>query len=169
MKPVSASSTFASAAHIVLPNNTNTLGNLMGGQLLNWLDVIGAISAHRACRRVVVTASVGKVAFQKAIKLGDIVTIEAKVSRAFTSSMEVVMDVWVEDHVSGEKRMHNEAIYTFVAVDQIGRPIEVPELIPETDQEKERFEGALRRRQLNLIMAGKMDPKDAIELKSLFE
>ena len=169
MKPVKAASTFASATHIVLPNNTNTLGNLMGGQLLNWLDVIGAISAHRHCRRVVVTASVGKVAFQKPIRLGDIVTLEAKVSRAFTSSMEVVMDVWVEDHITGEKRRHNEAIYTFVAVDQIGRSIEVPELIPESVQEKERFEGALRRRQLNLIMAGKLDANDAPELKSLFD
>jgi acyl-CoA hydrolase len=169
MKSVTAKSTFASATHIVLPNNTNTLGNLMGGQLLNWLDVIGAISAHRHCRRVVVTASVGKVAFQKPIKLGDIVTIEAQVSRAFTSSMEVIMDVWVEDHITGEKKRHNEATYTFVAVDQIGRPIEVPELLPESEQEKERFNGALRRRQLNLIMAGKMAAKDAIELKSLFE
>ena len=169
MKSVTAKSTFASATHIVLPNNTNTLGNLMGGQLLNWLDVIGAISAHRHCRRVVVTASVGKVAFQKPIKLGDIVTLEAQVSRAFTSSMEVVMDVWVEDHITGEKKRHNEAIYTFVAVDQIGQPIEVPELLPESKQEKERFDGALRRRQLNLIMAGKMAAKEAIELKSLFE
>ena len=141
----------------------------MGGQLLNWLDVIGAISAHRHCRRVVVTASVGKVAFQKPIKLGDIVTLEAQVSRAFTSSMEVVMDVWVEDHITGDKKRHNEAIFTFVAVDQIGRPIEVPELIPESDQERERFKGALRRRQLNLIMAGKMSAKDAFELKSLFQ
>ena len=109
------------------------------------------------------------VAFQKPIKLGDIVTLEAQVSRAFTSSMEVVMDVWVEDHISGDKKRHNEAIFTFVAVDQIGRPIEVPELMPESDQEKERFEGALRRRQLNLIMAGKMAAKDAVELKSLFQ
>ena len=96
-------------------------------------------------------------------------TLEAQVSRAFTSSMEVVMDVWVEDHISGDKKRHNEAIFTFVAVDQIGRPIEVPELMPESDQEKERFEGALRRRQLNLIMAGKMAAKDAVELKSLFQ
>jgi acyl-CoA hydrolase len=169
MKSVTAKSTFASAAHIVLPNNTNTLGNLMGGQLLNWLDVIGAISAHRHCRRVVVTASVGKVAFKKPIKLGDIVTLEAQVSRSFKSSMEVVMDVWVEDHITGDKKRHNEAIYTFVAVDQIGRPIEVPELIPESDQEIDRYDGALRRRQLNLIMAGKMSAKDASELKSLFE
>ena len=168
MKSVKAKNTFASATHIVLPNNTNTLGNLMGGQLLNWLDVIGAISAHRHCRRVVVTASVGKVAFQKPIKLGDIVTLEAQVSRAFTSSMEVIMDVWVEDHITGEKKRHNEATYTFVAVHQIGRPIEVPELIPESKQEKDRFVGALRRRQLNLIMAGKMAASEATELKSLF-
>ena len=154
---------------IVLPNDTNTLGNLFGGQLLAWMDEIASVSAHRHCRRVVVTASVGKVAFQKPIKLGDIVTLEAKVSRAFTSSMEVVMDVWVEDHITGDKKRHNEAIFTFVAVDQIGRPIEVPELIPESDQEKERYDGALRRRQLNLIMAGKMSAKDAVELKSLFE
>ena len=83
--------------------------------------------------------------------------------------MEDVMDVWVEDHISGDKKRHNEAIFTFVAVDQIGRPIEVPELMPESDQEKERFEGALRRRQLNLITAGKMAAKDAVELKSLFQ
>lgn len=169
MKTVTAKETFASASHIVLPNDTNTLGNLMGGQLLNWLDIIGAISAHRHCRRVVVTASVGKVAFQKPIRLGDIVTIEAKVSRAFTSSMEVVMDVWVEDHMTGNKVMHNDAIYTFVAVDQIGRSIEVPELVPETEDEQERFAAALRRRQLNLLMAGKINADQAPELKALFE
>lgn len=168
MKSITAKETFASSSHLVLPNDTNTLGNLMGGQLLNWLDVIGAISAHRHCRRVVVTASVGKVAFQKPIALGDIVTIEAKVSRAFTSSMEVVMDVWVENHMTGKKVMHNNAIYTFVAVDQIGRPIEVPALVPETDQEIERFDAALRTRQLSLLMAGKIKASEAKELKALF-
>ncbi len=169
MKSITAKETFASSSHIVLPNDTNTLGNLMGGQLLNWLDVIGAICAHRHCRRVVVTASVGKVAFQKPISLGDIVTIEAKVSRAFTSSMEVVMDVFVENHMTGKKTVHNEAIYTFVAVDQIGRPIEVPALLPESDEEIERYEAALRRRQLNLLMAGKIKANEAEELKAFFE
>lgn len=169
MKSITAKETFASSSHIVLPNDTNTLGNLMGGQLLNWLDVIGAISAHRHCRRVVVTASVGKVAFQKPIALGDIVTIEAKVSRAFTSSMEVVMDVWVENHMTGNKVMHNNAIYTFVAVDQIGRPIEVPALVPETEQEIERYDAALRTRQINLLMAGKIKSDEATELKALFD
>jgi acyl-CoA hydrolase len=100
--------------------------------------------------------------------LADVVTLEAKVSRAFSSSMEVFIDVFVENHIDGKKEKSNEAIYTFVAVDQLGNPIHVPELIPETEEEKERFDGALRRRQLSLILAGKMKPEDANELKALF-
>ncbi len=163
-----ASETEAMGTHLVLPNDTNTLGNLMGGKLLHWMDITSAISAHRHCRRVVVTASVNNVSFSQPIKLGDIVTIEAKVSRAFTSSMEVFMNVWVEHHTTGKKIKCNEAIYTFVAVDQVGSPIQVPKLIAETDEEKSRYEGALRRKQLSLILAGKMDPADATELKALF-
>lgn len=164
-----ARETFATTSKIILPNDTNTLGNLMGGQLLNWMDIGAAISAQRHCRRVVVTAAVNNVAFNKAIKLGDILTIESKVSRSFGSSMEVFLDVYVENHRTGKRTKCNEAIYTFVAVDQVGQPIRVPELIPETDLEKERYDGALRRRQLGLILAKKMDPKDATELKALFE
>jgi acyl-CoA hydrolase len=158
----------AISSEIVLPNDTNTLGNLMGGRLLHWMDIISAISAQRFCKRIVVTASVNHVSFDKAIRLGDIVTLEAHVSRSFTSSMEVFIDVWVENHTTGERVRHNEAIYTFVAVDQLGNPIAVPEAIPETEQEKKRFIGALRRRQLALILAGKMNPEDATELKALF-
>jgi acyl-CoA hydrolase len=169
MIPVKASQTLASSSHIVLPNDTNTLGNLMGGQLLHWMDIIAAISAHRHCKRVVVTASVGNVSFKKPIKLGDIVTLEAKVSRSFTTSMEVVIDVSIESQASGEKSISNQAMFTFVAVDQIGKAIEVPELIPESEQEKKLYDGALRRRQLNLILAGKMDAHDANELKALFQ
>ena len=168
-KKVKASETVATTTHMVLPENTNTLGNLMGGQLLNWMDVTSAISAHRHCRRIVVTAAVNNVSFQHPIKLGDIVTIEAKVSRAFSSSMEVFMEVFVENHSTGEKTRCNEAMYSFVAVDQIGNPIPVPELVPEKDEEKIRFEGALRRRQLRLILAGKLKPENATELKKLFE
>lgn len=164
-----AHETFASTSKIILPNDTNTLGNLMGGQLLNWMDINAAISAQRHCRRVVVTAAVNNVSFNKAIKLGDILTIESKVSRSFGSSMEVFLDVSVEDHRTGKRTKCNEAIYTFVAVDQVGHPIHVPDLIPESDLEKERYDGALRRRQLGLILAKKMDPKDATELKALFE
>src|SRR5436190_5695662 len=154
---------------LVLPNDTNTLGNLMGGRLLHWMDIASAISAHRHCGRIVVTASVNNVSFNQPIRLGEIVTINAKVSRAFNSSMEVFLDVWVENNATGEKKKCNEAIYTFVAVDQLGSPITVPELIPETEEEKKRYDGALRRRQLSLILAGKMQPKDATELKALFE
>src|ERR1043165_4206235 len=149
---------------MVLPNDTNTLGNLFGGQLLQWMDIVASISAHRHCKRVVVTASVNNVAFTNPINHASIVTLEAKVSRAFTTSMEIFIDVWVEDPVSGEKVKCNEAIYTFVAVDQNGSPLPVPELVPETPEEIKRFDGALRRRQLSLILAGKMKPKDATEL-----
>jgi len=168
MKKKTAEQTKAIMTELVLPNDTNTLGNLMGGRLLHWLDICAAISAHRCSNRIVVTASVNNVSFSHPIKLGDIVTLEAKVSRCFNSSMEVIIDVFVEDHRTGAKTKCNDAIYTFVAVDQMGSPIEAPELIPETDQEKERFEGALRRRQLSLILAGKMKPEEATELKKIF-
>jgi acyl-CoA hydrolase len=158
----------AISSEIVLPNDTNTLGNLMGGRLLHWMDICAAISSHRHCKRIVVTASVNNVSFDKPIRLGDIVTLEAHVSRAFTSSMEVFIDVWVENHTTGERVKHNEAIYTFVAVDQLGNPISVPEVVPETELEIKRYEGALRRRQLSLILAGKLQPDSATELKALF-
>lgn len=168
MKKVAAKDTLTISTHIILPENTNTLGNLMGGQLLNWLDIASAISAHRLCKRVVVTAAVNNVSFQHFIKLGDIVIIEAKVSRSFATSMEVFMDIFVEHHTTGARTKCNEAIFTFVAVDQMGSPINVPEVLPETEEEKKRYEGALRRRQLRLILAGKMKPEEATELKALF-
>jgi acyl-CoA hydrolase len=168
MKANTAISTLAITTKIVLPNDTNTLGNLFGGQLLAWMDVIASVSAHRHSKRVVVTASVNNVSFQKPINHASIVTLEAKVSRSFNSSMEVFVDVFVEDAVTGQREKCNEAIYTFVAVDQNGNPIQVPALIPETEEEKARFDGALRRKQLALILAGKMKPADASELKKLF-
>ena len=168
MKSRLASETLAITTKVVLPNDTNTLGNLFGGQLLAWMDVIASVYAQRHCRRVVVTASVNNVSFREPINHSSIVTLEAKVSRAFNSSMEVYVDVFVEDPVSGKKRKSNEAIYTFVAVDQNGGPIQVPDLVPETEEEVERFNGALRRKQLSLILAGKMKPSEATELKALF-
>jgi acyl-CoA hydrolase len=116
----------------------------------------------------VVTASVNNVSFKRPIPQSSIVTLEAKVSRAFSSSMEVFVDVFVEDQVTGVREKCNQAIYTFVAVDQNGGPIQVPELSPETEEEIERFHGALRRRELNLILAGKMKPSEATEIKKLF-
>ncbi|MFM7079904.1 MAG: acyl-CoA thioesterase [Bacteroidota bacterium] len=168
MKTKKASETVCINTEIVLPNDTNTLGNLMGGRLLHWMDICAAVSAQRHCGRVVVTASVNNVAFNQPIRLAEVVTLQAKVSRAFSSSMEVFIDVWVEDVATGQKRKCNEAIYTFVAVDQLGNPIHVPAIEPESDEEKARYDGALRRRQLSLILAGKMKPADATELKALF-
>ena len=158
MKTRKAIDTLSIATKVVLPNDTNTLGNLFGGELLAWMDVIASVAAHRHCRRVVVTASVNHVSFKKPIKQASIVTLEAKVSRSFYSSMEIIIDVFVEDQVTGAREKCNDAIYTFVAVDQHGGPIQVPELIPESKEEIERFNAALRRKQLSLILAGKMDP-----------
>ena len=154
---------------MVLPSETNPIGNMFGGELLARMDRAASIAPRRHSRRIVVTASVNHVAFNKMIPLGSVVTVEAKVSRAFSSSMEVFMDVFIEDRESGERSLSNEAIYTFVAVDETGRPVRVPELVPETEIEKSRFIAALRRKQLSLVLAGKMKPKDATELKALFQ
>ena len=159
---------YAETTHMVLPNDTNPLGNLFGGRLLEWLDINSAISAHRHTKRVVVTIAVNNVSFDRPIRLGDFVTIKSHVSRAFGTSMEVWSDVWVEDQQTGDKIPCNSAIYTFVAVDNAGRPIKIPEVIPDTAEEQKRFDGALRRRQLRLILAGKMKPEEATELKALF-
>jgi acyl-CoA hydrolase len=168
MKIKSPKHSFTIMNELVLPNDTNTLNNLMGGRLLHWMDIAAAISAQKHCNRIVVTASVDSVSFKQPIKLGDVITIEAKVTRAFNTSVEVRLDVWAENIPSGSRVKSNEAYYTFVALDQSGKTIPVPELLPETEEEKELFEGALRRRQLRLILSGKMQPNDAIELKALF-
>lgn len=153
---------------LVLPNDTNTLNNLMGGRLLHWMDIVSAITAQKHSNRIVVTASVDSVSFNEGIALGDVVTLTAKVSRAFKTSMEVFIEVWSENIPKGRRVKCNEAYYTFVAVDGNGRPIHVPDLQPETEDEVKRYDGALRRRQLRLILAGRMKPDDATELKALF-
>lgn len=169
MNAKSPKESVAITTKVVLPHETNVIGKLFGGALLAWMDEIAAVSAHRHSKRAVVTASVNNVSFNVPSDLGDILTLEAKVSRAFKSSMEVIINVSIEDRTTGESRMSNQAIYTFVAVDKNGTPVEVPEIIPETQEEKNNFAAALRRRQLSLILAGKMKPADATELKSLFD
>lgn len=153
---------------MVLPAETNPLDNLFGGELLARMDRASSISAQRHSRRIVVTASVNHVAFNKAVPVGSVVTVEAKVSRAFTSSMEIFVDVWIEDRESQERTKVNEGIYTFVAVDATGTPVKVPKIQPETEEEKIRFDGALRRKQLSLVLSNRMKPEDATELKKLF-
>ena len=154
---------------MVLPSETNHLNHLFGGELLARMDRAAYITAQRHSQHIAVTASVNHVAFNNAVPVGSILSLEASVSRSFSTSMEVFIDVWTEDRISGVKTKVNEAIYTFVAVDEAGKPTAVPELIPETDLEIERFNGALRRRQLSLVLAGKMKPAEAHELKAIFE
>ncbi len=153
---------------LVLPNDTNTLGNLMGGRLMHWMDIAAAMAAMKHCNCPVVTASADNISFEEPIRLGNMVTLEAQVTRSFNSSMEIYLKVYGEDISAQDRYLSNEAYLTFVALDAIGKPKKVNELIPETEEEKQRYEGALRRRQLRLILGGKMKPHDADELKALF-
>ncbi|NLR91336.1 MULTISPECIES: acyl-CoA thioesterase [Flammeovirga] len=164
-----AKESFVTSAEMVLPNDTNPLNNLMGGRLLHLMDVVAAISAQKHSNRIVVTASVDNVSFKHSPALGDTVTLEAHVTRAFNSSMEVFIRVWSENIPNGTKVETNNAFFTFVAVDQSGRPITVPKLIPETKEEKRLYEGALQRREVRLMMAGRIKAKDATSLHSIFE
>ncbi len=153
---------------LVLPNDTNLFGNLMGGRLMYWMDIAAALAAHKHCNVPVVTASVDNISFENPIKLGNVVHIEAKLSRAFNSSMEVHLNVWGEDLTQQFKYKSNEAYYTFVALDTHGKPRAVPQVVAESIDEKKLFDSALRRRQLRLILGGKLKPMDATELRALF-
>ena len=160
--------TFVIMSELVLPNDTNTLGNLMGGKLMHWMDIAAAIASQKHCNCPVVTVSVDNVSFTQPIKLGNLLTIEAKLTRSFNTSMEIYLRVWGEDLTAQYKYLSNEAYMTFVALDPHGNPRKVPELVPDTDLEKKMFDGALRRRQLRLILGGKMKTEDAGELRALF-
>lgn len=168
MKEKKAAESLTQMTEIVLPNDTNTFQNLMGGRLMYWMDIAAAIAASKHCNSPVVTASVDNISFMSPIKLGNAVHIEAKVSRAFNTSMEVHITVWGEEMIQQFRYKSNEAYYTFVALDPNGKPRVVPTIIPESDSEKELYDGALRRRQLRLILGGKMKVEDASELKALF-
>lgn len=168
MEAKKAADSLVMMTELVLPNDTNTFGNLMGGRLMYWMDIAAALAAMKHCGAPVVTASVDNISFEAPIKIGNVVHIEAKVSRAFNTSMEVHLAVWGEDAIHQSKYKSNEAYYTFVALDPNGKPRPAPPMIPETDGEKKLFEGALRRRQVRLILGGKMKPDDATELKALF-
>lgn len=163
-----SSDSLATMTELVLPNDTNVLGNLLGGRLLHWMDIVCAITAARHSNRYVVTASVDFVDFKAAIHLADVVLLEAKITRAFTTSMEIMVTVHAENLATNEKRFCNQAYYTFVAVDQTGRPIPVPPFEPGTEKEQELYEGAMRRRELRLINAGRLKPEDASHIKKIF-
>ncbi len=168
LTPKKSQDSLIQMTELVLPNDTNTFGNLMGGRLMYWMDIASALAAMKHCAAPTVTASVDNISFENPIKLGNVVHIEAKVTRAFNTSMEVHMKVWGEDPVQQYRYKSNEAFMTFVALDPNGNSRPVPPVIPETEEEKVLFDGAMRRRQLRLVLSGRMKPQDASELKALF-
>ncbi len=141
----------------------------MGGRLMHWMDIVSAIAGQKHSNSTVVTASVDNISFRSPIQLGNVVTLRAKVTRAFNSSIEIRIDVDAENIPEGKKVASNTAYFTFVAVDKEGRPVEVPEIEPENEEERALYDGALRRRQMRLILAGRMKPSEAKELRSIFE
>lgn len=167
IKSKKVSESFTVMSEIVLPNDTNTLQNLMGGKLMHWMDITAAIVAQKHCNKPCVTVSVDHVHFHNPIQLGNIVTIEGKVTRTFNSSLEIYLSVYAENPIQNEKYLSNEAFFNFVALDSLGKPSQAPDIIPETEEEKIMFEDAYRRRQLRLLLAGKLKYEDEIKLKDL--
>jgi len=150
---------------IVLPNDTNNLGNMMGGRLLHLMDICAAISAQRHTNRVCVTASVDHVEFQSPIRQGEIVTLRSRVNRAFTTSMEVEINVWAENSRDNTVRKCNRAFYTFVAVDDNNHPVPVPPIVAETEAEKRCYANAAKRREVRLILSGRLSWGDTTHIK----
>jgi acyl-CoA hydrolase len=135
-------------AEIVLPNDANTLNALLGGRLMHWIDLAGAMAAHRHSRQWVVTASIDHLDFLVPVRVGDLVILRSSVNRAFHTSMEVGVKVWVENYRSELNQHVSSAYLTFVAIDAAGNRVAVPPAIPETGDEKRRYEGAARRREM---------------------
>ena len=148
-------------AELVFPNDTNFYGNLMGGRLMYWMDTAAGMAAGKHCNAPAVTASVDNISFEASIKLGNVVHIEAQVSRAFNTSMEIHIKVWGEDLTQQYKYKSNEAYFTFVALDPNGKPRTVPQLVPETEEDIALFDGARRRLQLKLVLAKKRKTEEA--------
>jgi acyl-CoA hydrolase len=168
MEARKAKDSFITMNELVLPNDTNTFGDLMGGKLMYWMDIAAYLSAAKHCNSAAMTASVDNISFKTPIKLGNVICIEAIVTRAFTTSMEIHIKVRNQNIITQTIVLSNEAFFTFVALDENKRPKKVPEIIAETEEQIKYFDGALRRRQLRLILSGKMKPDDATELKALF-
>jgi len=140
---------------LVLPQHTNQLGNLLGGQLMHWIDICAALASSKHAGRICVTASVDKIDFHHPIKLGDVVTIVASVNRVFNSSMEVGVSVCSENYTKGKKLHTNSAYLTFVGLNSDGVPVKSSPIVPETTDEKRRYEEAQVRRQARLNMRDK--------------
>jgi acyl-CoA hydrolase len=167
LKPKKASESYANMMEMVLPNDTNAIHNLRGGKILHWMDICSAISAGRHAEAVVVTVSVDQVSFENPIKMGDVVQIASKVTRAFSTSMEVKIEVWAENLPTKNKYKCNSAFYTFVALDSNGKPKNIAPILAETDEEKNDFELAQQRREMRLFLAGRIKISEAKELQRI--
>jgi acyl-CoA hydrolase len=151
LKPRAVAESQSEMAEVILPNDANPLGNLLGGRLLHFIDLAGAMAAHRHSRSYVVTASMDHIDFLHPVKVGDLLILKSSVNRAFRTSMESGVKAYVENYMTGERRHVSSAYLTFVAVDRQGNRLPVPPLVPETAEEKERYEGALRRREARKV------------------
>ena len=148
LRPRPVRESISEMVEIVLPNDTNPLNALLGGRLMHWIDLAGAMAAHRHSRSYVVTASVDHIDFLVPVRVGSLVILRSSVNRVFRTSMEVGVKVWTEDYIEDTRRHVASAHLTFVAVDRAGNRLPVAPVVPETDQEKRRFEDAGRRREL---------------------
>jgi acyl-CoA hydrolase len=153
-KPVAESAT--EMVEEVLPNDANPLGNILGGTVMHLIDIAGAIAAHRHCRSLVVTVSVDNLDFVYPIRVGQLIVLRARVTRAFRTSLEVEVRVFLEDFLTGERRQTSSAFVTYVAVDAAGRPQRVPPVIPVTAEEQRRYREALQRRRQRLMQAARV-------------
>ena len=166
-KKVSESKTIMT--EMIMPNDTNPIGNLMGGNLMRWMDIAAGICAGKHCESHVVTASVDHVSFQKPILMGDIITIEASVARTFNTSVEIYVEVFAANIKGKNNRRCNHAYFTFVALDDdTKKPIEVPGIVPLTREEQKRFDDGQKRRELRLLLSGRIKPEDASEIREYF-
>jgi acyl-CoA hydrolase len=154
---------------LIMPGHTNPLGNLMGGNLLSWMDVACGISALKHSGKICVTAGVDNVSFKMPIKVGDVVVIKSFVSRAFNTSMEVYCEVSIQDYAAQEEKLSHNAFFTFVCLDADGKIQAVPPVVPETETEIKLFQSAVRRREVRLLLAGKIKAHEAPHLKEFFK
>lgn len=169
LRPRKVSDSKTIMTEMIMPNDTNPLGNLMGGNLMRWMDIAGGVCAARHCNAHVVTVSVDHVSFQAPIHEGDVITLTATVTRAFTTSVEVYVEVTAADITGANARKSNHAYLSFVALDaETRKPIPVPKVRPLTTEESKLFESAVRRREVRLILGGRLKPEDAKEMRSFF-
>ena len=147
LAPRTVAESHSEMAEVILPNDANPLGNLLGGRLMHFIDIAAAMAAHRHARAYVVTASMDHIDFLSPVHVGDLLILKSSVNRAFRTSMEVGVKVWVENYMTGTNRHVASAYLTFVAVDRYGNKLPVPPIVPETEEEKQRYEGASRRRE----------------------